>query len=87
MNKRVDELVEQAKPLDENGQKVRGLNSDYHDQWMKKFAELIIQECDHQMITYQGLVHANGEHLVDERLEQLRFLIKEHFGVKTPNYF
>ena len=42
MNKLIQELAEQAKPLDENEQKVRGLNSEYHDQWMEKFAELIV---------------------------------------------
>lgn len=52
MNDRIRELAEQTKPLNENGQKVRGLNSEYHDQWMEKFAELIVREC--ATLAYDG---------------------------------
>lgn len=54
MNERIKLLAEQAKPLDKNGQKVRGLNSEYHDQWMEKFAELIVKECLNNMNNEDG---------------------------------
>lgn len=44
MNNRIKELAEQAKPVDENGVKICGLNSDYHDQWMENFAKSLIEE-------------------------------------------
>lgn len=56
MNQRIQELAKLATPLDENGQKVRGLNSEYHDKWMEKFAELIVRECVKQnQIAIQSL--------------------------------
>lgn len=54
MNERIKELAEQSIPFDENGQKVRGLNSEYHDQWMEKFAELIVKECAHVVFKKTG---------------------------------
>ena len=76
MNKRIKQLAEQSKPLDENGQKIRGLNSEYHDLWMAKFAELIVEECmdiakyhtpDTEECEYTWLIYEK---------------IKEHFGVE-----
>ena len=60
MNERIRELGDQAKPLDENGQKVRGLNSEYHDQWMEKFAELVIRECAKFLDENSGYDDANN---------------------------
>lgn len=79
MNVRIRELSEQAKPLDENGQKVRGLNSEYHDLWMENFAVLIIAEC-------AGIArNADLEDVEGGDSAVLRAAgdqIKEHFGVE-----
>mgnify|MGYP000092966817 CR=1 FL=1 len=48
----------------------------------EKFAELIVNEFDQQVLKYQYRVHAASESVVVDRLEQLRGLIKDHFGVK-----
>jgi len=71
MNKRIQELAEQARPTYSNGKKVLGLNSEFHELWMEKFAELIVRECA-EVAGCNG--HVSGFALGD--------LIKEHFGVK-----
>ena len=79
MNPRIQELVSQAKPLDENGQKVRGLNSEFHDQWMEKFAELIVEECRYVMDCNKG----SDQHTEWNRaLSETSNKIREHFGVE-----
>ena len=45
MNDRIRELAEQARPTYSNGKKVLGLNSEFHEVWMEKFAELLIAKC------------------------------------------
>lgn len=71
MNERIRQLAEQAKPLGENGQRVRGLNSDYHDQWMEKFAELIVTKC----AVIATRCESNGTKNIGAE-------ILEHFGVE-----
>lgn len=80
MNERIKELGDQAKPLDENGQKILGLNSEYHDQWMEKFAELIVRETVKEMshqLYWHGVEQSNNPSFYTAIQKTL-----EHFGVE-----
>ena len=81
MNERIRELAEQTKPLNENGQKVRGLNSEYHDQWMEKFAELIVREC---VSMCESVDEADIRYRYDYRRGVLDCAdtLRQHFGVE-----
>ena len=84
MNKRVRELAEQAgyKPLP-------GFDfaNSLEETYLKKFAELIVQECIDKIETYQIPVgnSAAGEMAAKwtyASLKELRDDIKEHFGIE-----
>ena len=72
MNKRIQELAEQARPTYSNGKKVLGLNSEFHELWMEKFAELIVREC--------ARVYWN----IDDGETHTEYVeaLKQHFGVE-----
>ena len=79
MNERIKELAGQSKPTDENGQKVRGLNSEYHNQWMEKFAELIVKEC---LELVNGMADPEDSERYFWAIQNVSKKIEEHFGVE-----
>ena len=54
MNERIKKLAEDAKPRATCGNVIRGLNSEYHDAWMEKFAELLIREYSYDVMNLHG---------------------------------
>ena len=79
MNDRIRELAEQARPTYSNGKKVLGLNSEFHEVWMEKFAQLIVQECVDRI---DDLIICNddGDQILD--CDDVRTELLEHFRVK-----
>ena len=75
MNERIRHLAEQSIPVDPDGNKVRGLNSDYHTQWMDKFAELIVKECAG---IYDKIDNGNL-HMGTENYPEA---LQKHFGIE-----
>lgn len=80
MNQRIQELAKLSTPLDEKGQKVRGLNSEYHDKWMEKFAELIVQECANAIQKEKDTGLYNVQQMAGMTISKI--VIKDHFGVE-----
>lgn len=81
MNKKFKVLANLAIPVREDGKKVIGLNSDFHEQWMNNFAQLIIQECINICDKHPSKMASNNWNGVDVAPDIIeRF--KENFGVE-----
>lgn len=90
MNDTIKELAEKAKPRDSDGNVVRGLDSEYHDLWMKQYAELIVKECTKMLrdIDWAYDLFVNGSDDPDERDDPNAVAIvaadyiEEQFGIQ-----
>ena len=78
MNERIKELAEQATSYMPGRPPYDGLTFDMFDK--EKFAELIVQECSHQVMS---TVLLEGDFdSVAEILMHASFQLKQHFGVE-----
>lgn len=90
MNNTIKELAEKAKPRDSDGNVVRGLDSEYHDLWMKQYAELIVKKCTKMLrdIDWAYDLFVNGSDDPDERDDPNAVAIvaadyiEEQFGIQ-----
>jgi hypothetical protein len=78
MNERIEKLIDDAR--------LTAVSEMFEDE-LKKFAELIVQECIHKIETYEIYVGASaaGEiacEMTYSALKQIRDEIKETFGVE-----
>jgi hypothetical protein len=78
-------LAELTKPRDKDGNIVRGLDSEYHDQWMEKFAEIIVKECaslcDINSTTYKYSFTPARALIAKKASKHCEQIILRHFGV------
>jgi len=83
MNERIKQLVKQSQPkIDWEARHYGELNNgeklDYQNQWLEKFAELIVKECAESLWTEECYT----SDLALKEFEKHSKKIKQHFGVE-----
>jgi hypothetical protein len=76
MNKRIEELAEQA--VEEMDQEAFSEDMYIPEEWIQKFAELIVRECMEQA----SIGNMGGNNQWDKALTFAADNIKKHFGVE-----
>ena len=81
MKTEIKKLMERAKPLRQNGKRVYGLSSDLHEQWLKNFSDLLIEEC---LLKIKEKCDEKNIKL-ENRFIDVENEVKKFFGVKNES--